>query len=202
MRASIFSKHAKLSSDAVSDSVGGAGSFSMEKEEDFSIIQGNETKETNVLPVKIMDIPPVEIETIEDTKGRLSTIIDNYCICTGEVCIPLEITQILPQVKSLKRYDIVEYAGKRFATADIVREDVVSTYRDEIIRSLGEGLSYEERLEKDFTYKGVTMKNLVLTAKEQSYLISAFRNYHAYLYYSTEFNSLMLRVDGITEQEE
>lgn len=198
MRASMFSRTAKISSDVSEEQTKNAGSFELEKEEDYSIIQSSTASESKILPVKMMDVPPTVIDCIEDTKGRLSTIIDNYCITTGEVCIPLEITQILPQVKNLKRYDIVEYEGHRFATADIIREDIIKQYNDDITKSISEGLSFERSLEKDFEYKGRHLKNLVLTAKEQSFLISTFRNYHAYVYYSKVNCSLMLKVDGIT----
>ena len=199
MRSSIFSKTAKISSDLEgTNSSSSQGSFTVEKEDNYSIIQPNCSVDDNVLPVKMMDVPSVIIQTIEDSQGRLSTIIDNYCLTTGEVCIPLEITQILPQVKNLKRYDIVEYEGKRFATADVIREDIIGKFKKAITDAISQGLSYEEYLEEDFVYQGTKLRNLVLTAKEQSFLISAFRNYHAYVYYSKEHKSLMLKVDGIT----
>lgn len=197
MRASIFSQDTKIASDLEKTVTNSSGSFAIEKSDNFSVIQSSSGGD--VLPMKLMDVSPITIETIEDKQGRLSNIIDNYCESLEAVCVPLSITQILPQVKNLKRYDIVEYEGKRFATAEIMREDVLEKFKAEIIETLSQGLSYETSLETPMQYEDRQLTNLVLTAKEQSFLISIFRNYHAYICYSKEQETLMLRVDGIKD---
>ena len=80
MRSSIFSKNAKISSDIEETGNSSQGSFAIEKNSNFSIIQPNCGENNGILPVKMMDVPPETIQTIEDSKGRLSAIVDNYCL--------------------------------------------------------------------------------------------------------------------------
>lgn len=194
-RVAVFSRSKEISSSGISRST-------MADDSSFSPIQSQENKSasasvsTGQISLKLMDVAPIKLSTIKDTKGRLSDLVEQKMAELNEICLPIQITAILPQVEELQRYDIYKCDDQVFITARVIRQDLMDKVEQKIIDTLESGLSYEEEIFKAVIYDGVTYNNLLYTSMEQTYLVSRFRLYNASVVYARDTNSLVLSVKG------
>ena len=196
-RTSIFTRIGVQTTEAATqnETTDQESSFSVLDREslgDFSV----ECSSGDKIPLKMYNVEPICVDTINDTEGRLYQIVKEYENSLGSISVPLELTNILPQVKSLREYDIYRCGNYRFATCKFIRKDVISEWEARIVKSIEEGLLFECSILEPIVAQGRTLNNLVLTACEQSYLVSRFRNYNACVLYLEDKNDILLRVNG------
>lgn len=193
-RVSVFSRDKMISSNDASQSLEqGGGSFSTPVSSPHSVQVSQSSSHVNL---DYIDVPPIQISTMKDTHGRLSDMVEQKMNSLGVVCLPIQMTSILPQVEELQRYDLYRCGDQTFITARVIREQLMQEVEQKIIETLESGLSYSEDVLKANVYNGQSYNNLVYTLQEQSYLISRFRLYHAEIRYTKEPESLILKVEG------
>lgn len=192
-RVSVFSRTKMLSSDNTAQSTQGESSFTAPITDSHKICTPMSTDHVNL---DYLDVPPVQIASIKDTQGRLSDMVEQKMNALSVVCLPLQMTSILPQVEELQRYDLYQCGTQTYITARVVREQLMRKVEQRIIETLESGLIYTEDILKANIYEGQSYNNLIYTLQEQSYIISRFRLYHAEIRYSNEPESLVLYVRG------
>lgn len=119
----------------------------------------------------------IELPAINDEHGRISDIITALEDETGMSVIPLEMGHIAPEVQSLREHSIFENSGKRFAMSHRIREDVIDSWQERIIKSLSAGIPFEEVLNIVVTYRGYEYETLALSVDEWTLLMAKFRKY-------------------------
>lgn len=128
-----------------------------------------------------VEVEAVVIPNIHDTTGRLSDIITNYMVSTGEAVIPLAITPIASSVRDLRNYEIYELGGVRYAMRPEPRIEVVAAYKEDIINTLTSGVAYKKSLITDLKYNNQITQTLALSRAEWDLLLSMFRLYQCTL---------------------
>lgn len=136
----------------------------------------------------------ITIEDIKDEQGYLSQkiqeLLDKYDIRT----IPLQVTDILPQVTELKEHDLVSVDGVLYAMNRDYDKGRIIRYRDAIAASLKSGLPFKKSLLVDVELEsGDIFKTLDLTQTEWNFVCSLFRKYNPRLII-TEDNDFILLV--------
>lgn len=153
-----------------------------EIEEFIEDVVGAEKEEDTSLPINYMNVEQIIIPEITDSQGRLSDIVESFEVTTGLSVIPLDMTDVAPEVSQLKRHSIFTIDDKRFAMSNKIREDVVQKYIEDITSMLKTGLPFIKSLSVTIPFDGKDYKSYALSQKEWTYLISVFNAYHGGVY--------------------
>lgn len=134
------------------------------------------------ITVDFINVEPITIQSISDTYGRISDAVEAAMNTTGLAVIPLDMLHIAPGLLNLKRHEIYDFNGKRYAMATKPREKAIKEYQDKIIENLSTGVPFKETLGVTVQYDGDDFFSLALSRCEWTVILSMFRNYKQRLY--------------------
>lgn len=146
------------------------------------------------IQVDLIETEPIKIESVKDTTGRLSDILDNFAKELKSSVIPLKATDILPQVVEFARYQICEFRGQRFAFSSDLRQDVIRNYEVRIKECIESGIPFKESLWTYVSIDNIKYETLLLSPVEWSVIISKFRLYKASIFKTEDTEELLLIV--------
>ena len=150
-------------------------------EDDFATNAMDDLNGVNI-PVEFTDTEEIIIPEIKDLHGRLSDIIEDAEDKTGMAVIPFEMVGIASEVVRLQRYNIFTIGDKKYAMSKMPRERVVKQYLERIVKTLSNGLPYNESLITSVSFGDSVYKTLTLSQVEWSLILSKFRRYKQRLY--------------------
>lgn len=142
--------------------------------------------------VNFSNVAAIDIPVINDEHGRLSDIIEALETELDLSVIPLEMAEIAPEVRNLARHKIFELGGERFAMSHRKRDHVIKSYKERILKSLTEGIPFEETLNIKVSRNGVDYNTISLSEDEWTLLLSMFRHYKQKLKVSS--GNLILKI--------
>lgn len=146
------------------------------------INSGTGEDQTEQVAVQFDNVDQIIVENITDSKGRLSDSLDAISQITGFRTLPLSVTKIPPEIAALKRHQIYELCGVKYAMSLQVREEKINQYCTAIVENLQAGVPFKTSLFKSFEYCGTMYNSLDLTEGEWTILLSKFRAYKQRLY--------------------
>lgn len=140
-----------------------------------------------------VEAAPIELAVISDEHGRISDLIEALEETTGQSVIPFEMGHISPEVMTLARHKIFEFAGGRFAMSHRKRMGVIESFQERIIKTLSSGIPFREELNTVVTYNDTEYKTFKLSEDEWKYLMAKFRNYKERLFVTSD-NKLVIEI--------
>lgn len=140
-----------------------------------------------------IDVVPIELASINDEYGRISDLVEALENETGLSVIPFNMGHISPEVMTLARHKIYEFAGDRYAMSHRKRMTVLEAFQERIIKTLSSGLPFREELNNVVEYNGVEYKTFSLSEEEWKYLMAKFRIYKERLFVTGD-NKLVIEI--------
>ena len=138
---------------------------------------------------RFMDL--MVIPEIKDVHGRLSDMIADIEDKVGIAVIPFEMVGIANEVVRLQRYEIFTISGKKYAMSKVPRERVMSQFLDRIVKTLSNGLPFNESLVTSVDFEGKVYKTLTLSQVEWNTILSKLRSYKQRLYICNHSDVIM-----------
>lgn len=143
------------------------------------------------IPIEYMSTEEIIIPEIKDVHGRLSDMIADVEDKVGIAVIPFEMVGIANEVVRLQRYDIFTINGKKYAMSKVPRERVVSQFLDRVVKTLSNGLPFNESLVTSVDFGGKVYKTLTLSQVEWNTILSKLRSYKQRLYICNHSDVIM-----------
>lgn len=133
--------------------------------------------------------------------SHFETLIEQKSDEMGLYVIPASSVGLPKKIVQLPNFDIIAINGERYISPKQVRDTVISSYEELIIKTLLSGKDFEEELTisyddlEDWQHNKLNPDNIVmkLSKSEWNTLISRFRNYNAQVYLIG--NSIILKVE-------
>lgn len=123
------------------------------------------------------DVEAIDLDEIRDVYGRISDLIEALEDDTGMSVIPLEMGHIAPEIVSLQRHEIMDFNGKRVAMSHRIRDNVIDSFKERIIKTLSTGLPFKESLNVIVTHAEHDYETLALSKDEWTRIMAMFRHY-------------------------
>jgi hypothetical protein len=143
------------------------------------------------IPIEYMSTEEIIIPEIKDVHGRLSDMIADIEDKVGIAVIPFEMVGIANEVVRLQRYEIFTISGKKYAMSKVPRERVMSQFLDRIVKTLSNGLPFNESLVTSVDFEGKVYKTLTLSQVEWNTILSKLRSYKQRLYICNHSDVIM-----------
>ena len=134
------------------------------------------------IPIEYMSTEEIIIPEIKDVHGRLSDMIADIEDKVGIAVIPFEMVGIANEVVRLQRYEIFTISGKKY---------VMSQFLDRIVKTLSNGLPFNESLVTSVDFEGKVYKTLTLSQVEWNTILSKLRSYKQRLYICNHSDVIM-----------
>ncbi len=166
-----------------------------EKRDDSSAVDEVAVKGDQELPIDLTGVATdaIDIVAINDEHGRISDMLEALEEATGMSVIPLKMGKIAPEVASLARHKIYEFDKERFAMSYKIRQKIVETFVERVMRSLSSGVPFREDLITYITYNGLDYRTFSLSEDEWLIVFSKFRHYKQRLFI-TEDKQFMIEI--------
>lgn len=145
----------------------------------------SDSQQEILVDVTAVNAEAAVLSVINDEYGRLSDIFEALEMATGQSVIPFSMGNIAPEVASLARHKIFEFAGKLYAMSHKLREPVLDKFYVRIMKALSSGIPFSEELNTTVFYDGTDYHTLSLSEDEWTYVMAKFRNYKERLYVTT-----------------
>lgn len=143
------------------------------------------------IPIEYMSTEEIIIPEIKDVHGRLSDMIADVEDKVGIAVIPFEMVGIANEVVRLQRYDIFTINGKKYAMSKVPRERIMSQFLDRVVKTLSNGLPFNESLVTSVDFGGKVYKTLTLSQVEWNTILSKLRSYKQRLYICNHSDVIM-----------
>lgn len=151
-------------------------------------------RDTEALEVDYTEVEAVVVPVITDKHGRISDSLDAITKELKVSVVPISITSLLPEAKTLQRYDILVVGGERYVSAKEPRQNVVNEYKKQIYNTLADGVPAEISLWTEIPTKNGMVRTLALSKAEWSLLCSYFRRYNPTVEREKDSGDVVLRV--------